>query len=232
MRCVSSRLRTAAPRFSAASISSAARRCAMDFSLRAVAASMTQRMARVWRRFARSSTGTWYVAPPTRRDLTSTTGLTLSSACCSTAMASTPAAPLFFSLMRSMAPYTIFSAADFLPRSITILMNLANMSFPNLGSGRMVRWGAAALRDMENLLWPLGLFLGTFGAVLGAPLTTIADAGAIERTADRVITHAGEILDAAAADQHHRVLLQIVPFAADVAGDFIAIGEAHAANLA
>jgi hypothetical protein len=29
---------------------------------------------------------------------------------------------------------------------------LANISFPNLGSGRMVRWGAAALRDMENLL--------------------------------------------------------------------------------
>jgi hypothetical protein len=31
-------------------------------------------------------------------------------------------------------------------------MNLANMSLPNLGSGRMVRWGAAALRDIENLL--------------------------------------------------------------------------------
>jgi hypothetical protein len=29
-----------------------------------------------------------------------------------------------------------------------MLMNLANMSFPNLGSGRMVRWGAAALRDI------------------------------------------------------------------------------------
>jgi hypothetical protein len=30
------------------------------------------------------------------------------------------------------------------------LMNLASMSFPNFGSGRMVRCGAAALRDMET----------------------------------------------------------------------------------
>ena len=30
----------------------------MDFSLRSVAASMTQRMASVWRRLARTSTGT------------------------------------------------------------------------------------------------------------------------------------------------------------------------------
>src|SRR6202046_157493 len=141
----------------------------MDFSLRSLSAAMTQRMARVWRRFARTATGTWYVAPPTRRDLTSTTGLTLSRACCSTAIASTPAAPLFFSLMRSMAPYTIFSAADFLPRSLTMLMHLASMSFPNLGSGRMVRWGAAALRDIENLLALTGYFLGRLAPYLERP---------------------------------------------------------------
>src|SRR5262249_37657334 len=65
------------------------------------------------------------------------------------AMASFPPRPVL-SLMRSIAPYTIFSAADFLPRSITMLMNFASMWFPNFGSGRMVRWGAAALRDMET----------------------------------------------------------------------------------
>jgi hypothetical protein len=42
-----------------ASISSCASRCAIDFSERARAASMTQRMASVWRRVARTSTGTW-----------------------------------------------------------------------------------------------------------------------------------------------------------------------------
>ena len=52
----------------------------MVFSGRLRAASMAQRMASVSRRVARTSTGTWYVAPPTRLDFTSTTGLMLSSA--------------------------------------------------------------------------------------------------------------------------------------------------------
>ena len=59
------------------------------------------------------------------------------------------------------------------------------------------------------------LFLRTFGAVLGAALPTIADSGAIECAADSVITNSGQILDAAAADQHHRVFLQIVALAAE-----------------
>src|SRR6202042_1183948 len=98
---------------------------------------------------------------------------------------------------------------------MTILMNLASMSFPYFGSGRMVRWGAAALRDMETyrcLNWVLDLFLGTLGAVLGTPLAAIVHAGAIECAAYGVVAHAGEILDAAAADQHHRVLLKVMAF--------------------
>src|ERR1700676_4440140 len=50
------------------------------------------------------------------------------------------------------------------------------------------------------------LFLGAFGAVLGSALPTVADTGAIERTADSVISDPGQILDAAAADQYHRVV--------------------------
>src|SRR5262249_9745848 len=80
MRCVSFRFLTAAPRVSAASISSWADPDGIDFSLRWRAASMPQLLASVWRRVERTSTGTWYVAPPTRRDFTSTTGFTLSSA--------------------------------------------------------------------------------------------------------------------------------------------------------
>jgi len=55
---VSSRLRTGAPRFSAASIILPQRRWAMDFSLRAVAACDDPAHARVWLRLARTSTGT------------------------------------------------------------------------------------------------------------------------------------------------------------------------------
>src|SRR5882762_8291913 len=76
------------------------------------------------------------------------------------------------------------------------------------------------------------LFLRTFGAVLGAALPTIADAGAIERAADSVVPYSGQVLDAAAANQYHGVLLQVMTFTADVAGHFVAAGQADPADLA
>src|SRR3989304_3595870 len=49
---------------------------------------MSHRKAKETRRSARTSTGTWYVAPPTLRDLTWSTGFTLSTACLKRAQAS------------------------------------------------------------------------------------------------------------------------------------------------
>src|SRR5471030_2208895 len=121
------------------------------------------------------------------------------------------------------------SAADFLPLCMTTFMNFASMSLWNFGSGRMVRLGAAARRDI--LYIPL-LFLRALGAVLGATLLAVADPGAVQRAAHGVVANARKILDAAAADQHHRVLLQVVAFAADIARDLVAIGQAHARDLA
>src|SRR3954462_9594640 len=72
---------------------------------------------------------------------------------------------------------------------------------------------------------------GPFRAVLRPPLPAIADAAAIQRAADDVVAHAGQILHAAAANQHDRVLLQVVAFAADVARDLETVGEPHASNL-
>src|SRR5580700_5739148 len=76
------------------------------------------------------------------------------------------------------------------------------------------------------------LLLRALGAVLGPALLALADAGTIQRAAHRVIPHTRQVLHAPAANEHHRVLLQIVTLAADVAGDFVAVGEAHAAHLA
>src|SRR5690606_7028414 len=59
MRCTSSRRFIAPPRPSVASISSLARRMAMDFSLRFLAASLIQRIDSARRRTGRTSTGTW-----------------------------------------------------------------------------------------------------------------------------------------------------------------------------
>src|SRR5512139_3096327 len=86
------------------------------------------------------------------------------------------------------------------------------------------------------MLWAVaeteGSALRALGAVLGAALLALADAGAVECAAHRVVADAREVLDAAAADQHHRVLLEVVAFAADVADDFVAVGEAHLGDLA
>src|SRR5690606_18752022 len=105
------------------------------------------------------------------------------------------------------------SATDFLPSFMTTFMNLASISLLYFGSGRMVRAGAAARRDMAYLPSGKRLLLRTLGAVLGTALLAVVDAGAVEGAADGVVAHAGQVLHAAAADQHHRVLLQVVALA-------------------
>src|ERR1700679_2839507 len=73
--------------------------------------------------------------------------------------------------------------------------------------------------------------LRTLRAVLRTALLTVLDALGIEDAAEDVVTHAGQILDAAAADHDHRVLLKVMAFTRDVADDFEAIGQAHLGNL-
>src|SRR5215471_11123039 len=87
------------------------------------------------------------------------------------------------------------------------------------------RLSAAWRRDMEVLL------LRPLGAVLGPALAAVLDALGVEHAADDVIAHAGQVLDAAAADHHHRVLLQIVALARDVADHLKAVGEAYLGDL-
>src|ERR1044071_7734091 len=100
--------------------------------------------------------------------------------------------------MRSKAPYTIVSATDFLPSSITQFMNLVRMVSPNLGSGMISRRSARWRRDMD--FSPL---LRTLHAVFRTALLTVLDALGIQNAAENVVTDAGKILHAAAADHHH-----------------------------
>ncbi len=76
------------------------------------------------------------------------------------------------------------------------------------------------------------ILLRPLGAVLGAALLTVGHALRVEHAADDVIAHAGKVLDAAAADHDHRVLLQIVAFTGDVADDLEAVRQAHLGDLA
>src|SRR5215472_10810107 len=122
------------------------------------------------------------------------------------------------------------SATDFLPSYMRQFMNFVTTGSPNLASGRTSRLTAARRRDMG--LPRLSRLLRPLGAVFRAALLAVLDALGVERAADDVVAHAGQVLDAAAADQHHRMFLKIVPLARDVARHLEGVGEADARHLA
>ena len=77
-----------------------------------------------------------------------------------------------------------------------------------------------------------GSSLRSLGSVLRAALPAILHADRVERAADDVVANARQVLHAAAADEHHRVLLQVVADARDVGRDLDAVGEPDARDLA
>src|SRR5215468_4061198 len=105
------------------------------------------------------------------------------------------------------------SAVLFFPPIIMVLMNLVTSRSWNFGSGRTSRRLTSPLRGMTHQ--PL---LRALGAVFRAPLSAVLHADRVERAADDVIAHAGQVFDAAAADEHDGVLLQVVADARDVGG--------------
>src|SRR3970282_700333 len=125
------------------------------------------------------------------------------------------------------------SATDFLPRVISTLMNLATSGWLNFGSGRISRLGTSLRRGMAGCspVSSLGR-LRRLGAVLGAALLAVLHALRVERTAHDVVAHARQILHASAANQTHRVLLQVVALAADIADHLEAVGQPHLGALA
>src|SRR5262249_42787322 len=86
-------------------------------------------------------------------------------------------------------------------------------------------WRAGDLRKTTQLL-------GSFCSVFGAPLLAVLHALGVEHAAQDVVAHARQVFHAATTDHHHRVLLQIVALAGDVADDLEAVGEPHLGDLA
>src|SRR6516165_11913290 len=108
----------------------------------------------------------------------------------------------------------MLSATDFLPACITEFMNFVTTMLPNFGSGRISRLSALWRRDMFCFLVRL---LRPLCAVLRPALLAVLHALRVEHAAQDVVAHAGQILHAAAADHDHRVLLQVMALARDVA---------------
>src|SRR5919199_247073 len=116
------------------------------------------------------------------------------------------------------------SATERLPSTSTLLTSWVTSGDWYTGSATSGRRGAGPLRGMSALL--------LLRAVTAAGLLAVADALGVQRTADDLVADAGEVLHAATADEHHRVLLQVVADARDVGGDLDAAGETDAGDLA
>jgi len=78
----------------------------------------------------------------------------------------------------------------------------------------------------------ISLSLRAFRAVLAARLLAIGNALAVKDASDDVVTNTGQILHAAATHQNNRMFLEIMAFAGDVNGDFLAIAQPHAGDFA
>src|SRR5690606_23270520 len=74
--------------------------------------------------------------------------------------------------------------------------------------------------------------LRTLRAVLRTALLAVLHTLGVEHAADDVVAHARKILHAAAADHDHRVLLEVMTLARNVADHFEAVGQADLRNLA
>src|SRR5438105_4550772 len=114
---------------------------------------------------------------------------------------------------------------DFLPLRMRTLTNLVTRRSWNLGSGRIFRLSALRRRGIWFSL------AGTLGAVLGTALLATLHSHGVQGAANDVIAHAREVLHAAAADHHHRVLLEVVTYARDVRRDFDAVGQPDTRHL-
>jgi len=88
-------------------------------------------------------------------------------------------------------------------------------------SGRHVRF---FFRGRRILLWALRAVARARGAAL-------LDAAGVELAADNRVLHT-DVLHAATAQHHHRVLLEVVPLARDIGSDFHTIREPDAGDLA
>src|SRR5690349_3607751 len=74
--------------------------------------------------------------------------------------------------------------------------------------------------------------LRSLGAVFRTALLAVLDALGVEDAAQNVVAHARQVLDAAAADHDHRVLLQIVALTRNITNYLEAVGQTNLGDLA
>jgi hypothetical protein len=76
------------------------------------------------------------------------------------------------------------------------------------------------------------LLLRRTSAVFRAALLAVFNASAVQCPADNMIADAGQIFDAAAADQYYRVFLEVVSRARNICRNLYAVSQTYTCNLA
>src|SRR6202020_954375 len=103
------------------------------------------------------------------------------------------------------------SASERLPLRSTLFTSAVTSGEPYTGSVTSCRFCAGPLRGISALL--------LLRAVAAASLLAVADTLGVQRTADDLVADTRQVTDTAAANEHDRVLLQVVSHARDVSGD-------------
>ena len=83
------------------------------------------------------------------------------------------------------------------------------------------------------MLYPLDdlFLLRSLGAVLGASLQSVSNACGIESSSDDMVSYTREVLNSAASDEYHAVLLEVMTDTRDVSGYFDTISQTYSGNL-
>src|SRR5918911_4856216 len=116
------------------------------------------------------------------------------------------------------------SATERLPSRSTLFTR--EVTSGELYTGSMTTWclGAGPFRGMSALL--------LLRAVAAARLLAVLDALRVEGPADDLVPDARQVLHTTAADEHDRVLLQVVADPGDVRRDLDAAGQTDTGDLA
>src|SRR5439155_15220720 len=206
-----------------ASTNSAASFSLMLLPMRLRAAWTSQRTPSERRRSPRISTGTWYVAPPTRRGLTSMIGVALRSAASRTSRPGRWAV----ASARASAWRRIRSDRFRLPLAMSLAVKRA-----------VVRFGGSVWYFViRGIDWRRGMLASPrsgrrLGTVLAAALLPVTDAGRVEGAADDVVLDRREVLDPPTADEDDGVFLEVVADPRDVGRDLHLVRQPDAGDLA
>jgi hypothetical protein len=73
--------------------------------------------------------------------------------------------------------------------------------------------------------------LDALHAVLGSTLSSTIDTQGVQRSTNHVVSNTRKVANPTTTNQNNRVFLEVVAFATDVSGDFLAIGQANTCHL-